>query len=197
MTLLSNPYRWQPQRRPQASIHAPAWGAPFPAKMDHSHPLKTVDLDPNVSASDNQPKNWVKPVGSATDAQGKVDPTLAAFGEKDYYARVDHVHPVAVAQDTTPIGLKGADIANDTPPDTTLDNALQDPSIIGGLQTKWRRGDIDPVTGKPKGFKISIGTTAIKNGTAVSYWLPFAELRFDENGCAVKCETEKHWVRLR
>ena len=50
---------------------------PFPARVDHRHPLNVVEKFINGAVAGN----YVKPIGSSP-----------SFGVKNYYARVDHVH---------------------------------------------------------------------------------------------------------
>lgn len=75
----------------------PSGKLPFPARADHRHPLNVVE---RVIES-AEPSKYLKPIGATAD-----------FGQINYYARVDHVHPVDKSMGALPVPLSegGVDV---------------------------------------------------------------------------------------
>lgn len=155
---------------------------PYPARLDHTHPLNVVDLhDTGAKAED-----YIKPIGYTVN--DNATPNDSQFGTGNTYARVDHVHPFPIT--TTVTGDRKTISDSELPVVSPTTLAGQDDTSV------W-----DNSSGNMKnGISIQVCTrvfhgssSGVPNPYDVLY---FREFKFNKYGMLINVGPESHAFRI-
>lgn len=166
----------------------------FPASVDHTHPLNFIELH-DLGATGNYVKNYVKPV--SFDASKSASGYGASYGTSNYYARVDHTHPLPVDGLTSGTPATGATALSTRYYSSKITTTSKTPTILTALQSvngnvvnRYVGDDLNDATFKQswtrdsssntRGFKINV--VSFVGTDAQRPILYFRELTFDKYG---------------
>ena len=164
---------------------------PFPSRLDHSHPLNVVE---KVGPTGANADSYVKAVGAAvTGPSGTGTPERAAFGTQNFYARVDHIHPICA--ETGPAASQSdnhiADTLYDGTPNSKRTKFSFNDNVTIDLNTHtWSPGSV--------GWKESYCCRVVKFGTNNMYrYFIFRQRIYSRTGQLIYIGPEYVGFRVR